>query len=99
MSGRDQLLHVSRQVAEGMVRVVRQERWLAELERSGYDTTNARAALATFKQILEQTNERRKEILLSLGQAARQCTPEPKSRTDLRENETGELLARTLALY
>ncbi len=75
MSNRDQLLHVSHQVAEGMLRVVRQERRLVELERSGYDTTNARAALAAFKQTLQQMIERRKEILFSLGEAARGYAP------------------------
>ncbi len=64
MSDRDQLLHVSRQVAEGMLRVVRQERRLEELERSGYDTIAARADLAAFKQTLQQMIDRRREILL-----------------------------------
>ncbi len=71
VSNRDQLLHVSRQVAEGMLRVAQQERRLVELERSGYDTTNAQAALAAFKQTLQQMIERRKETLLSLAEADR----------------------------
>ncbi len=49
-----------------MLRVAQQERRLVELERSGYDTTNPQAALAAFKQTLQQMIERRKEILLSL---------------------------------
>ena len=71
MSDRDQLLHVSRQVAEGMLRVARHERRLEELERGGYDTTTTRADLAAFKQTLQQMIKRRKEILLrSEGRAA-----------------------------
>ncbi len=77
MSDRDQLLHVSRQVAEGMLRVVQQERRLVELERSGSDTTSTRATLASFKQTLQQTIERRKEIVLRLG----------KPRSDARQTE------------
>ncbi len=68
-------MHVSRQVAEGMLRVVRQERRLVELERSGYDTTDARAGLAAFEQTLQQMIERRREILFSLGGAARGYAP------------------------
>ena len=64
VNNRNQLLHVNRLVAEGMLRVIRQERRLEELERSGYDTTTARADLAAFKQTLQQMIERRKEILL-----------------------------------
>ena len=50
-----------------MLRVVQQERRLAELERSAYPTADARAVLAAFKQTLQQMMDRRKEILLSLG--------------------------------
>ena len=39
----DHLLKVNRNIAEGMLRVVQQERRLAELERDGYDTANATA--------------------------------------------------------
>ena len=44
----DHLLKANRNIAEGMLRVVQQKRRLAELERDGHDTRNARALLATF---------------------------------------------------
>ena len=65
VSNGDQLLQINRQVAEGMLRVAQQERLLAELERSAYPTSDARAILAAFKQTLQQMMDRRKEILLS----------------------------------
>jgi hypothetical protein len=50
----DHLLKVNREIAEGMLRVVQHERRLADLERDGYDSRNARALLATFKDRLQQ---------------------------------------------
>ncbi len=76
MSDRDQLSQINRQIAEGMLRVVQQERRLAELERSAYPTSDARAFLAAFKLSLQQMMDRRKEILLSLG--TRRETEQPR---------------------
>jgi hypothetical protein len=73
VSDRDQLLQINRQIAEGVLRVVQQERRLAELERSAYPTSDARAILTDFKQTLQQMIDRRNEMLLSLG--------EPRSET------------------
>jgi hypothetical protein len=73
VSDRDQLLQINRQVAEGMLRVVQQERRLAALERSAYPTSDARAILAAFKQTLQQMMDRRKAMLLSLGEPLSGC--------------------------
>ena len=62
----DHLLKVNREIAEGMLRVVQHERRLAELERDGCDTRNARALLATLEDRLQQMIDE-KHMLIALG--------------------------------
>ncbi len=62
----DHLLKVNREIAEGMLRLVQHEKRLAELERDGYDTRNARALLATLKDRLQQMID--EKHLLSSGE-------------------------------
>ena len=62
----DHLLKVNREIAEGMLRLVQQEGRLAELERDGYDTRNARALLATLEDRLQQMIDE-KHMSIALG--------------------------------
>ena len=78
----DHLLKVNRNIAEGMLRVVQQERRLADLERDGYDTRNARVLLATFKDRLQQMVDQRNQDLVSLG---KQSSDERRVRSPVKQ--------------
>ena len=77
----DHLLKVNRNIAEGMLRVVQQERRLAELERDGYDTRNARALLATLEDRLQQMIDE-KHMLIALG---KQSSDERQVRSPVKQ--------------
>ena len=77
----DHLLKVNREIAEGMLRLVQQERRLAELERDGYDTRNARALLATLEDRLQQMIDE-KHMLIALG---KQSSDERQVRSPVKQ--------------
>ena len=77
----DHLLKVNREIAEGMLRLVQQEGRLAELERDGYDTRNARALLATLEDRLQQMIDE-KHMLIALG---KQSSDERQVRSPVKQ--------------
>ena len=63
------LAMVERHVAEGEIRLSRQRALIAELDRDGHDTADARAILATIRETQRLHVEDRDRILKELSSA------------------------------
>jgi hypothetical protein len=59
----EHLAQAERHVRQGEPRVADQRRWIAQLAKDGYDTTDAQQLLATLEQTLTLMREHRQQIL------------------------------------